>query len=133
MTKPLCTLLIVLMIFGVWCGRGCDRANAAPVTCEGVGRYYMERTDETLGQAKQKAKTLAKRNAVEQALLELANSSTEEEGYLTEDDISAVAAGFVKVLEIRYDITKTGDGIKCVTVTIKAEVDVDAARHKAGE
>ena len=95
-------------------------------TYEGVGVYYMKSTSETLENSKSEAKKYAERDVLEQIEIYVASESEVRNLRLTEDELVTIAAGIMKVTEIRYKL-ETDDETAALRVEcrLKAMVDSD--------
>ena len=120
--KKILSLMAILMM---WIMAAHSPAYAEVINVEGIGHYVMG-DSESLGEAEERAKIAAERNALEQVEMELDGFSETAEGYLTKDEIEAITAGMLKVLEVKYDIKPNVDDTMMITATVTAEIDTDS-------
>ena len=99
-------------------------AYAEIITVEGVGRYAIEDVNE-LRQAENKAETIAKRNALEQAAFDFSSVSEEQGGYLTHDEIITIIAGIIKIKDVKNEIQIEPDGTTIAIAMVTAEIDTE--------
>jgi len=100
------------------------RAQAEILTYEGVGEYYMEEENISLSEAKDKAKLMAEVAVVEQASVKVASTTEVQKSKLTKDEIELIAAGIIKVQDVKYNISSELDTL-LVKAVVKAEIDTD--------
>lgn len=94
------------------------------VNVEGIGYYYMEQT-ETLADAQAKAKEQAVRDAVQKTEVAIIGKNESHDSVLTEDEVTAIAAGIVKVKAVKYDLSPAEKDTIEIKATVRAEVDTD--------
>jgi len=94
------------------------------VNVEGIGYYYMEQT-ETLADAQAKAKEQAVRDAVQKTEVAIIGKTESHDSVLTEDEVTAIAAGIVKVKAVKYDLSPAEKETIEIKATVRAEVDTD--------
>ena len=94
------------------------------VNVEGIGYYYMEQT-ETLADAQAKAKEQAVRDAVQKTEVAIIGKTESHDFVLTEDEVTAIAAGIVKVKAVKYDLSPAEKDTIEIKATVRAEVDTD--------
>ena len=94
------------------------------VNVEGIGYYYMEQT-ETLADAQAKAKEQAVRDAVQKTEVAIIGKTKSHDSVLTEDEVTAIAAGIVKVKAVKYDLSPAEKDTIEIKATVRAEVDTD--------
>ena len=94
------------------------------VNVEGIGYYYMEQT-ETLADAQAKAKEQAVRDAVQKTEVAIIGKTESHDSVLTEDEVTAIAAGIVKVKAVKYDLSPAEKDTIEIKATVRAEVDTD--------
>lgn len=111
-------LFFVILIFSV-------TTNAEIKIFEGVSEHYMEDANETLDEAKEKAKTLAELDALEQAQVHIQSYSDMHNSHLTRDEIIAITAGVLNVTDVQYNLSQESDGIMLMKVVVTAEIDTD--------
>ena len=101
-----------------------QQAQAEILTYEGVGEYYMEEENISLSEAKDKAKLMAEVAVVEQASVKVASTTEVQKSKLTKDEIELIAAGIIKVQDVKYNISSELDTL-LVKAVVKAEIDTD--------
>lgn len=100
------------------------QVQAEILTYEGVGEYYMEEENISLSEAKDKAKLMAEVAVVEQASVKVASTTEVQKSKLTKDEIELIAAGIIKVQDVKYNISSELDTL-LVKAVVKAEIDTD--------
>ena len=98
-------------------------AHAEMQTYEGVGEHSVMQ-GETLNAAKQQAKKIAERDALEQIYFYVRSDSVSKNSVVDKDEVITVAAGLMNVLKTTYDVSKE-DGSFLVKATVVVEVDPD--------
>ena len=101
-----------------------QQAQAEILAYEGVGEYYMEGENVSLSEAKDKAKLMAEVAVVEQASVKVASTTEGQKSKLTKDEIELIAAGIIKVQDVKYNISSELDTL-LVKAVVKAEIDTD--------
>ena len=101
-----------------------QQAQGEILTYEGVGEYYMEEENISLSEAKDKAKLMAEVAVVEQASVKVASTTEVQKSKLTKDEIELIAAGIIKVQDVKYNISSELDTL-LVKAVVKAEIDTD--------
>ncbi len=101
-----------------------QQAQAEILAYEGVGEYYMEEENISLSEAKDKAKLMAEVAVVEQASVKVASTTEVQKSKLTKDEIELIAAGIIKVQDVKYNISSELDTL-LVKAVVKAEIDTD--------
>ena len=113
-------LLVVFSLFLM------PAVNAEVQTFEGVGEYYMSET-EGMVIARERAKQLTIRNAVEKAGVYLMTYSKSANAKLTDDEISAMVANIIKVTDVQYETNPLPDMYTIlIRATVKVEIDMDS-------
>ena len=100
------------------------QAQAEILAYEGVGEYYMEGENVSLSEAKDKAKLMAQVAVVEQASVKVAGTTEVKNSKLTKNEIELIAAGIIKVQDVKYNISSEM-GTLLVKAVVKAEIDTD--------
>lgn len=108
------TLFCLLQAYPVW-------AQSVEIIAE--GSYQMGDND-TPAISEERALLKAKRNALEQAGTYMTSSTTVKNLQVTEDNLSALSAGVLKVTIVDTQRTQVGNGME-VKVKIKAMVDTE--------
>ena len=121
MLKNFCRL-IIFMIVGIFLLNSTVQAEVE--IFEGVGEYMMTEF-EMAGTAKQRAKFYAVRNAQEKAGIYIKSHSKSVNSTLTEDEIIAISAGIVQILDVKIVSVPSDDG---VTFQAKVKVNIDTDR-----
>ena len=98
-------------------------AHAEMQTYEGVGEYSIMQ-GETLNAAKQQAKKIAERNALEQIYFYVRSDSSSKNSTVDKDEVITIAAGLMNVLKTTYAVSKE-DGSFVVKAVVVVEVDPD--------
>lgn len=101
-----------------------NSAMAEVVAVEGIGYYYMEPT-EVLATAEAKAKEQAVRDALQKTEVALIGKTESKDSILTKDEVTAIAAGIIKVKAVRYDLRPAEEDTIEIKATVRAEVDTD--------
>lgn len=120
MRKVLCLLAAALCL--LLCQA--PQAQAEILAYEGVGEYYMEEENISLSEAKDKAKLMAQVAVVEQASVKVAGTTEVKNSKLTKNEIELIAAGIIKVQDVKYNISSELDTL-LVKAVVKAEIDTD--------
>lgn len=92
---------------------------------EGVSEHYIEDVNETLDEAKEKAKILAELDALEQAQVHIQSYSDMHNSNLTRDEIITITVGVLNVTDVQYKLSEESDGIMLMKVVLTAEIDTD--------
>lgn len=100
-------------------------ASAEVQTFIGIGKHYIEDSNETLDAAKNKAKLAAELNAMEQAQVNIQSYSESHNLNLTNDEIISVTAGILKVTNVKYALKSENDGLILMQAEVTAEIDTD--------
>ena len=100
-------------------------ANAEIKIYEGIGSYYIEDENEKLDKSKEKAKTLAELDAMEQAQVNIESYSMANNYQLTKDEIISITAGIMNVTEVKYYIDCNSGESTLVKAVLTAEIDTD--------
>lgn len=98
---------------------------AEVITVEGSGLYILDEHNETMEQAKEKAREDALRAALEQVAVTITGATDEANQVILHDEIVAVAAGVMKVQKVKYDLKVADDDMVEVRATVTVEVDTD--------
>ena len=99
-------------------------ASAEIVTTQGEGFYFMGE-DETVAVAQERAKNHALRNALETIVLMITSRTEDKDAHLSQDEITAIAAGTLKVIDTKYELSIAKDNMTNVTAIVTATVDTD--------
>lgn len=101
-----------------------SQAMAEIITVEGVGLYYMDMT-ETIAKSQAKAKEQAVRDAIQKTEVALIGKSKSQDSMLAEDEVAAIAAGILKVTNVKYELKPAEQDTIEIKATVTAEVDTD--------
>lgn len=115
-------ILNILLVFGILIFA--TNTNAEIKTFLGVGEHYIEDSKEDLEKAKNEAKLSAERDAMEQAQVNVQSYSETHNSNLTKDEIIAITAGIMNVVNVKYFI-KDDSGIPLIRAEVTAEIDTD--------
>lgn len=99
-------------------------AHAQIQTCTGTGEYLMVDENETIADAKNRAKLLAERAALEQVCVYVQSRSEAKDFQLEIDEIITVAVGILHVVETKFSMTDEPNGT-LIKAVVTAEIDVD--------
>ena len=105
---------------------GAAVAHAEIKTYEGVGEYSIE--DKTIAFAKSQAELIAQRDALEQVKFFIKSDSHMVNGILKEDEIIAISAGILRVINTKFEIIDDESDSR-IKAFVTAEIDtVELAR-----
>ena len=90
---------------------------------EGVGEYWITK-GETMSFARQRAKEIAERDALEQIYLYVSSQSSVKNLQLDKDEIITIAAGLMYVTNTKFSVA-TDNGVFIAGVVVTAEIDPD--------
>lgn len=99
-------------------------ATAQLQTYEGVGEYRITQ-GETHNFAKQRAKEIAERDALEQVYVYVSSDSTVRNAALNKDEVITIAAGLMYVTHTKSFMGKE-DGFFVAKAIVVAKIDTDA-------
>lgn len=99
-------------------------AQAEMQTYEGIGEYWITQ-GETYNFAKQQAKKIAERDALEQVYVYVRSQSEVKNSELSKDEIITIAAGLLYVTDTKYSMSKADDFIVAKAIVI-ATIDTAA-------
>lgn len=97
--------------------------HAEMQTYEGIGEYLVM-PGETHDFAKQRAKKIAERDALEQIYIYVLSESSAKNSNLAKDEIIVISAGLMNVLKTKYSVTKA-EGSFLIKAVVIAEIDPD--------
>lgn len=113
--------LITALTFGIFFLTA--TVHAETKIYEGTGEYLVMQ-GETHNFAKQKAKKIAERDALEQIYFYLSSKSNVKNSDLTKDEIITISAGLMNVLKTKYSVEKS-EGSFLIKAVVIAEIDDD--------
>ena len=116
-------LIYVCLAFFLYFSTSPVAAETKTITA--TGDYTMGE-GETMLIAKERAVTVAMRNAVEQAGVYLESLSQIKNLQLTKDEVTVVGAGAIEILDKQFDEPKFQSGSAYFHVTITARVNIDS-------
>ena len=112
--------LIIFIVVGIFLFN--SSANAEMQTFSGVGEYTMTEY-ELAGNAKQRAKFYAVRDAQSQAGIYIKSYSQAKNLVLEKDEIIAISAGIVQIIETKITSIPIGDSVK-FHAEVKVNIDI---------